>query len=105
MLKTGAAPFVLPLLQSPQAQTRRAAIQLLLRSGMAAAKTLARSRYGRVRLKRKMRQAARRWASRWNLIFSYLDQLIRMDESPAVVGATLVCGKVNIRTDCETIAS
>ncbi len=96
VLKIGAAPFVRPLLQSPQAQTRRAAIQLLLRSGDEAARqdalaafrvmVAARGSEGEeVRI-----EAARLMGESVEPEFSSdLSQLIKTDESPAVVREAL----------------
>ena len=96
MLKTGAAPFLRPLLQSPQVQTRRAAIQLLLRSGDEAARQEALAAFrGMVEARgsdgEKTRvEAARLMGESVEPEFSsYLSQLIRMDESPAVVREAL----------------
>jgi AAA family ATP:ADP antiporter len=96
MLKIGAAPFVRPLLQSPEAQTRRAAIQLLLRSGDDAARQEALAAFrGMVEARGseggKMRvEAARLMGESVEPEFSsYLSQLIRTDGSPAVVREAL----------------
>ena len=96
VLKIGAAPFVRPLLQSPQAQTRRAAIQLLLRSGDDAARQEALAAFrGMVEARgsegEQMRvEAARLMGESVEPDFAnFLSQLIRTDESPAVVHEAL----------------
>jgi HEAT repeat protein len=96
VLKVGAAPFVRPLLQSPQAQTRRAAIQLLLRSGDEAARQEAFAAFrvmigARGSEGEKIRvEAARLMGESVEPGFSSdLSQLIRTDESPAVVREAL----------------
>jgi hypothetical protein len=96
VLKIGAAPFVRPLLQSPQAQTRRAAIQLLLRSGDEAVRQEALAAF-RVMLaapgsegEKNRVEAARLMGESVQPEFSSdLRQLIRTDESPAVVREAL----------------
>jgi AAA family ATP:ADP antiporter len=95
-LKIGAAPFVRPLLQSPQAQTRRAAIQLLLRGGDDAARQEALAAFRAMIAAcgsdgEKIRvEAARLMGESVEPDFSgYLSQLIRTDESPAVVSEAL----------------
>lgn len=95
-LKIGAAPFVLPLLQSPQAPTRRAAIQLLLGSGDEVARQEALAAFrGMVEARgseaEKTRvEAARLMGESVEPEFpGYLSQLIRTDESPAVVREAL----------------
>jgi AAA family ATP:ADP antiporter len=96
VLKIGAAPFVRPLLQSPQAQTRRAAIQLLLRSGDEAVRQEALATF-RVMLAARGAEgeeirieAARLMGESVEPEFpTYLSQLIRTDESPAVVREAL----------------
>ena len=96
VMKIGAVPFVRPLLQSPQAQTRRAAIQLLLRSGDDAARHEALAAFqGMVEMRgsdgeNTRVEAARLMGESVEPEFSgYLSQLIKTDESPAVVGAAL----------------
>jgi hypothetical protein len=96
VLKIGAAPFVRPLLQSPQAQTRRAAIQLLLRSDDEAVRQEALAAFRAMVAARgsegeKIRvEAARLMGESMEPEFSsYLSQLIRTDESPAVVREAL----------------
>jgi ATP/ADP translocase len=96
VLKIGAAPFVRPLLQSPQAQTRRAAIQLLLRSGDEAARQEALAAFRVMVAARgsegeKIRvEAARLMGESVEPEFSSdLSQLIRTDESSAVVREAL----------------
>jgi AAA family ATP:ADP antiporter len=96
VLKIGAAPFVRPLLQSPQAQTRRAAIQLLLRSGDEAVRQEALAAFRVMIAARgsegeKIRvEAARLMGESVEPEFSSdLSQLIRTDESPAVVREAL----------------
>jgi AAA family ATP:ADP antiporter len=96
VLKIGAAPFVRPLLQSPQAQTRRAAVQLLLHSGDEAARQEAFAAFRLMVAARgsdgeKIRvEAAHLMGESVEPDFSsYLSQLIRTDESPAVVREAL----------------
>ncbi|HET7005320.1 MAG TPA: HEAT repeat domain-containing protein [Candidatus Binatia bacterium] len=96
VMKIGAVPFVRPLLQSPQAQTRRAAIQLLLRSGDDAARHEALAAFQDMVETRGSDgentrvEAARLMGESVEPEFSgYLSQLIKTDESPAVVGAAL----------------
>jgi len=96
ILKIGAAPFVRPLLQSPDAQTRRAAIQLLLRSGDEAARQEALAAFRVMVAARgsegeKIRvEAARLMGESVEPEFSSdLGQLIKTDESPAVVREAL----------------
>jgi len=96
VLKIGAAPFVRPLLQSPEAQTRQAAIQLLLRSGDEAARQEALAAFHVMVAARgsegeKIRiEAARLMGETVEPDFSsVLGQLIRTDESPAVVREAL----------------
>ena len=94
--KIGAAPFVRPLMQSPHAQTRRAAIQLLLGSGDEAARREAFEAF-RVMVaargsdgEEKRVEAARFMGESVEPEFSgYLSQLIRTDESAAVVREAL----------------